>query len=315
MGQRHNAQEAAQRGSAGARAGKIEWPTVWLAAACYGIWAACGVWLWPMMPILSLIIMGFMAALHSSLVHECLHGHPTRNAGLNELLVWLPLGLVWPYRRFKALHMRHHADERLTDPFDDPESYYKTLWTHETMPRWFRAILRVNNALAGRIVLNPLLGSAGLMLTDAKAIVAGDRGVLDAWLRHLAGAAVVMAIAAYGFGMPLWLYILVPCWMGQSIIAIRTYAEHQWHESPEGRTIIVERSPLSLLFLNNNLHLVHHKLPTAPWYKLPKLFAERRAEWVAMNKGYVFANYRALARAYLFKAKEPVVHPALRREP
>jgi fatty acid desaturase len=38
--------------------------------------------------------------------------------------VFLPIGLVWPFRRFKALHLRHHADERLTDPFDDPESYY-----------------------------------------------------------------------------------------------------------------------------------------------------------------------------------------------
>jgi fatty acid desaturase len=297
---------------AGVRA--VEWPTVALAAACYSIWAACGIWLWSVMPVAALIVMGAMVALHSSLVHECLHGHPTRKAALNELLVSLPLGLVWPYRRFKTLHMKHHADERLTDPFDDPESYYHALWAHEAMPRWFRFVLAVNNTLAGRIVLNPLLGTFGLLAMDLRLMRRGERGVMDAWARHLAGAAVVVAIVHYGFGMPVWLYALVPCWLGQSIIAVRTYAEHQWHEDPQGRTLVVERSPLAILFLNNNLHLVHHKLPTAPWYRLPQLFAQRREEWLALNGGYVFANYWALIKAHLFKAKEPVVHPALRRD-
>ena len=118
-----------------------------------------------------------------------------------------------------------------------------------------------------------------------------------------------------GFGIPLWLYVLVPVWLGQSLISIRTFAEHQWSERPEGRTIIVERSPLSFLFLNNNLHFVHHKNPTVAWYRLPKLFRDRRDEWVAMNHGYVLPNYFALLKAYAFKAKEPVVHPALRRAP
>ena len=79
-----------------------------------------------------------------------------------------------------------------------------------------------------------------------------------AWELHAAGLIVVIAVVTFGFGMPFWLYLLVPAWFGQSLIAIRTFAEHQWSERPDGRTIIVERSPLSLLFLNNNLHLVHH---------------------------------------------------------
>ena len=33
------------------------------------------------------------------------------------------------------MHLRHHADERLTDPFDDPESYYQALWQHDELPR------------------------------------------------------------------------------------------------------------------------------------------------------------------------------------
>ena len=50
----------------------------------------------------------------------------------------------------------------------------------------------------------------------------------------------------FGFGIPLWLYILGPVWLGQSLISVRTFAEHQWSERPEGRTIIIERSPFAL---------------------------------------------------------------------
>ena len=146
-------------------------------------------------------------------------------------------------------------------------------------------------------------------------MLAGDRAVRKAWLLHGLGLAIVLPVVAYGFGMPIWLYLLVPAWFGQSIISIRTFAEHQWSERPDGRTIIVERSPLSVLFLNNNLHLVHHKMPTVPWYRLPPLFRSRREEWLKMNGGYAYPNYFALLKDFAFKAKEPVPHPVLRRAP
>jgi fatty acid desaturase len=246
---------------------------------------------------------------------KCCTAIPPAAQGLNEALVFLPIGLSWPFRRFKALHLRHHADERLTDPFDDPESYYQALWKHETMPRWLRGILRVNNTMAGRLFFGPWLSAIGLALGDIRLIRAGDRSVRLAWLLHLAGLAVVVAIVVYGFGMPFWLYLLAGVWPGLAIISIRTYAEHQWSEDPEGRTIIVEKTPLSFLFLNNNLHLVHHALPAVAWYKLPNLFAERRDHWIAANRGYVFPNYRAILTRYAFRAKEPVVHPILRPTP
>jgi fatty acid desaturase len=293
----------------------IEWPTAVLIAACYASWAGAGFFLWPNYPAIALVILVLTVALQSSLMHEVLHGHPTRNARLNEAFVFLPIGLVWPYRRFKWVHLRHHADERLTDPFDDPESYYQALWQHDEMPEWMKRLLRINNTMTGRLLLGPWLSSVGFFISDAKLLAEGDVAVRKAWLLHAAGLAIVLPIVVFGFGMPLWLYVLVPVWCGQAIISIRTYAEHQWSENPEGRTIIVERSPLSFLFLNNNLHFVHHKQPTVPWYRLPRLFRDRRAEWVAMNGNYVVPNYFALFRDFAFRAKEPVVHPVLRRAP
>lgn len=297
----------------GRRSGlRVEWPTLALIAACYGLWLAAGLLVWPAYPIAALALLALTIALQSSLVHEVLHGHPTRNARLNEALVFLPVGLSWPFRRFKALHLRHHADERLTDPFDDPESYYQALWKHQTMPGWLRGLLRFNNTMIGRLVLGPWLSAIGLAIGDIRLVWAGDKAVRLAWLLHLAGLAIVVPVVIFGFGMPLWLYVLGAVWPGLALISIRTYAEHQWSEDPEGRTIIVEKTPLGFLFLNNNLHFVHHAMPTVAWYKLPKLFRERREEWVRMNKGYVFPNYLAMVRRYAFKAKEPVVHPILR---
>ena len=293
----------------------VEWPTVVLIICCYAAWAVAGLVIWPVYPLVALAVLALTLALQSSIIHEVLHGHPTRNALVNEAFVFLPIGLVWPFRRFKAIHLRHHADERLTDPFDDPESYYQALWHHEQLPPAMKILLRINNTMAGRFTLGPWLAWIGFVLGDLKLVREGDRGVRSAWVLHLAGMAVVLPVVTYGFGIPLWLYVLVPVWIGQGLISIRTFAEHQWSERPEGRTVIIERSPLSFLFLNNNLHFVHHKTPTVAWYRLPKLFRERRDEWLRMNNGYAYPNYFALIKVEAFEAKGPIVHPVLRRAP
>lgn len=292
----------------------VEWPTVALIALCYGTWLAAGTVGWAISPALALFVLTLAVALQSSLMHEASHGHPTRNGLVNEVLVGLPIGLVYPYRRFRTLHLRHHADERLTDPFDDPESWYQALWKHRRMPRFLQRLLAFNNTMIGRFLIGPAISNVAFLLSDWKLLRAGDPAVQRAWRHHLVGLLVLVPLLVFAFRMPLWLY-LVPVYLGQSIISIRTFAEHQWSERPDGRTIIVERSPLSLLFLNNNLHLVHHKQPTVPWYELPGLFRARREEWVRMNGGYVFANYLALFRAFALRPKEPVVHPVLRRSP
>ncbi len=285
-----------------------------LILACYGTWFVAGYWLWPNWPLLALALMTVSIALQSSLMHEASHGHPTKYRWINEVLVGLPIGLVWPYRRFKSLHLRHHRDERLTDPFDDPESYYRARWQYERMPRFFRLILQLNNLMLVRLILGPILGLGGLMWSDANAILAGNKKVIHAWTVHAICVLPVISLLVFVFEIPLWIYVLGSAWPGLSLIAIRTFAEHQWSESPEGRTIIVERSILGLLFLNNNLHIVHHQHPAIPWYQLPSLYWANREKWQRLNNGYVFPNYAALIRKYSFRAKESVIHPVWRRD-
>lgn len=290
----------------------LEWPTVAMLMACYGLWFVSGFVLYPELPWLALALMVVTTALHSSLQHEALHGHPTRNAALNELLVSLPLGVFYPYRRFRQMHLAHHNDERLTDPYDDPESWYRSAVTWRRLGAPLRFLLTVNNTLAGRLVLGPGLMVAGFLATEPGRLWRGERGVRQAWLNHAAGLAVltVIVIGAMGIHPLAWLAV---AYAGLSVIAIRTFCEHRWERDPDGRTVIVERGGIfGLLFLNNNLHIVHHKRPRAPWYELPSLYREDRAAWQRRNGGYVFSSYWAIFRAFAFRAKEPVVHPAWR---
>lgn len=288
----------------------VEWPTMGLVALCYGLWFIAGFFIYPAYPVVALALFAVAIALHSSLQHEIMHGHPTRNRHINELLVILPLGLFFPYRRYKTLHLRHHADERLTDPYDDPESFYRSMADWGRLPRFLRRLLIWNNTLIGRLSIGPALTIVGFTLSEAKAF-SGDASLRFAWMQHAIGLVSVILLLQVFFGIPIWLYALTSVYPAMSILAIRSYCEHQWSEHPDGRTIIVEKSPLSLLFLNNNLHLVHHKMPTVAWYLLPVIYAEKRAEWQALNSGYVFRNYFQIFKAFALNPKEPVAHPAL----
>ncbi|RNC91389.1 fatty acid desaturase [Oceaniradius stylonematis] len=292
----------------------IEWPTMVMMALCYGVWLAAGFWLFPVVPVLALALMAVAAGFHTSLQHEVLHGHPTRSAAVNELLVGLPLAVAFPFRRFKALHLRHHRDENLTDPYDDPESWYRAQGDHAALGWPMRALLAANNTFVGRLVIGPPLMTFGFWRDDARNFAAGNPGVRRAWAHHALGLAALVAIVWGGMGINLLVYVGTVAYGGMALIAIRTYCEHRWDQTPDGRTVVVEDSRiLSWLFLNNNLHIVHHKRPAVPWYELPRLYRERRAEWLAANKTYVYRNYWQIFRAYALSAKEPVVHPVRRR--
>lgn len=291
-----------------------EWPTWVVLAACYAGWAcaclwhdALGLWFVP--------LAGYCITLHSSLQHEALHGHPTGNAALNEALIFPALGLFVPYRIFRRTHLRHHCDSRLTDPYDDPESAYLARRDWDALSPLLRRALQVNRTLAGRLAIGPMLSIRASLTQDWARMRAGDDGFTRrAWLAHGAGVALAAGFAMGIAGVPPLLY-LGAAYAGYSLLMLRTYAEHRATEAAGERTAIVEGSgPLALVFLNNNLHAVHHAHPRAPWYALPALYRRDRAAVLAANGGYRFAGYRALFTRYAFVAKEQVVHPFLRRE-
>ncbi|XDB00170.1 fatty acid desaturase [Sulfitobacter sp. LCG007] len=246
--------------------------------------------------------------LHSSLTHEVLHGHPLPSRRASEALVHIQPGLMVPYLRFRDLHLAHHQDSRLTDPYDDPESNYLDPVVWGSLPRWRRGLLKFNNTLLGRLVVGPLVGQAAFLRADCRAICAGDGQALLGWLAHLPGAALVLVLV-WQAPMPIWAY-LVACYMALAVLRIRTFLEHQAHERASGRTVVIEdRGPLAFLFLNNNLHVVHHMHPRVPWYRLPELYRENRSRYLARNHGYVYGSYAQIFRLYFLRRKDDVPHP------
>ncbi len=287
---------------------RFEWPTLLLMIACYLVWMVGTTWLSTLWLPLGIAVTTVSVTLHSSLQHEVLHGHPFRIKPLNEALVFLPLGLIFPFGRFRDTHLAHHHDERLTDPYDDPESNFfdPEVWARLSRPR--RALLRFNNTLLGRLVVGPGLSALSFAEGDIRAIAAGDRAILRDWLLHLVGL-VVVARWVQNSDMPGWAYVL-SAYMGLSVLKIRTYLEHRAHDLARGRSVVVEGGyVLPFLFLNNNLHVVHHTKPGVAWYRLPALYRANKDEYLRRNDGYRYANYAEIFRRYFFKPKDPVPHP------
>jgi fatty acid desaturase len=294
----------------------VEWPT-WLALA--GLWLAFGAltyfnatlpW-WIVTPV-----GAYLVAFHGSLQHEALHGHPTRRASLNEALVFLPLSLWIPYRRYKKLHLTHHCNDQLTDPKEDPESYYLDPQAWEQTSRAGKWLYTINNMMLGRFVLGPALAMARFISCEARLIVAGDREAIHAWLLHGLGLGLLALWIGGVCGMSLWYYVFGVAYWGNSLTMIRSYAEHRAHDLPGCRVIIVESNPIvSLLYLNNNLHMPHHELPRLPWYKLPAFYRAHKERLLKENCAYLMHGYGEIARRWLLKAKEPVAHPNMESLP
>lgn len=286
----------------------VEWITLGLIGATYLLWLLGTTWLADLWLPLGIAAVGLATAQFSSLQHEALHGHPFRDERLNEAAVFPALTLTVPYRRFRATHLAHHHDPVLTDPYDDPESNYldPAVWARLSRP--VRLLLRANNTLLGRMTLGPLIGTVTWLAGEWRLLREGDRAVRHAWILHLIGLAPVVAWLVW-VGFPLWAWA-VSVWIGHALLKVRTFLEHRAHEAPRARTVVIEdRGPLALLFLNNNLHAVHHMHPQVPWYRLRALYAAQRDHYLRRNEGYRYESYAEIFRRHLLRPKDPVAHP------
>ncbi|MDQ1848979.1 fatty acid desaturase [Gemmobacter fulvus] len=286
----------------------IEWITLGLLGSTYAVWILGTTTAYTLSPGLGVILTALAIAQFASLQHEALHGHPFRLRWLNEAAVFPALLLTVPYGRFRDTHLAHHHDPILTDPYDDPESNYCDPAVWAALPWGAQALMRLNNTLLGRITLGPVLGNLLWLRSEAALIAAGNRPVIRDWLLHGLGLALVIWWVSVA-PMTGWAY-LAAAYLGHALLKIRTFLEHRAHEAARARTVIIEdRGPLALLFLNNNLHVVHHMHPNVPWYDLPALYRAHKDHYQRRNDGYVYRSYADIFRKHLIRAKDPVPHP------
>lgn len=269
-------------------------------------------WFFCDMPVLvAAPLASLLLAWQSSFQHETIHGHPTGSRRINALLGWPPLSLWLPYEAYRESHLRHHRCKgaRLTRPADDPESHY--LPSGALAAGWVRrTILHLNRTLLGRLLLGPPISILRFWSAEARRLRAGEARRLGVWARHAASAAIVLAWVVGVCHIPPLVYVLVVVYPSIALAQLRSFAEHRAHADPQLRTNVVEAGwLLSLLFLNNNLHVAHHAKPSMPWYRLPHAWREMRPE--AERAGAAIRpGYRHLFRTHLLRPIIAAEYPA-----
>jgi fatty acid desaturase len=190
-----------------------------------------------------------------------------------------------------------------------------------------RAILGANQTLVGRVLIGPPLRLVRLAQREAARIAAGDFSNAPHWIVHAALVAALFVYISGIAGMPWWQYLLLVAWPAFALGWVRSFAEHSFgppvgvgrnasgtrplaDARPGERTAITEAGWFwSLLFLNNNLHAVHHLYPKMPWFEVPGAYRANRERVLAHNGGYRFASYAEIARRWLLRPVFAPPHP------
>lgn len=266
-------------------------PTWVLLIGVYGTWLAVtmggGDWPWWVVMTLGALAL----CIYGSLQHELIHGHLRLSQRWADRLVGLPLSLWLPYRLYRDSHIAHHDCPELTDPVGDPESYYVTDTAWDAMRPWQRGLLWCQQTLLGRIVIGPWLAWIAIGREAWRALRHGDSTSRRLWLEHVLGVALVLAWL-WVWEFPLVSYWLLVVWPGTSLMLVRSFHEHRPAASQAQASAIVEAGIVwRWLFLNNNYHVLHHRHPEIPWFRLHQRYWQDREEWLAVNGAYCYPGY------------------------
>lgn len=285
----------------------VEWPTVVLIAVFFVAWSALilghrSVPAWVSVPALV-----YLGGLWMSFGHELLHGHPTRWNVVNSTLGWLPLSMWLPFGRYKYWHTLHHFAD-LTDPIEDPESFYITPERWQRTSSLGRVWIVALRTVPGRLTLGTLRGIPRFWWRESKCL--GERRILSQWLAH---GALVAVLCWWLFGvadMPVAEYIGAFVLGGAACTNLRSFLEHR-AVAAGTRSAVVKAGPvMSLLYLNNNLHHTHHALPNLAWYRIPAAHRELGSDAIAANgAGLYTGGYLEVVGRYFFHPFDRPDHP------
>jgi fatty acid desaturase len=254
----------------------IAWPTIQLAGGLLaGFVLSC--WLaligaWPMW-LAAMLNTIMLYALYTPL-HDAAHSAIVpRNKGLRWVNTAVGTACAAPlwifFHEHRKAHFQHHARTNLED---DPDLWAKGGFARVTLVQipW----LLVNS-------FNPVaLWRACIRLR----LSTGERtGTMALFALH---TAIVVAIVAAGHGPALVVLWLIPWFVGMN--AMQTmfgWAPHHDHsETGRYRDTRIAEYPLGdILTLQQNLHLIHHMLPSVPWYRYRAVYEEIHPILVANN--------------------------------
>ncbi|CAN7633178.1 fatty acid desaturase [Trinickia sp. LjRoot230] len=288
---------------------RSEWPTWLLVVAVYGSWFGLALHVRQLGLPLTTALLSLVSTWYTSLQHELLHGHPTRWPRVNALLGIAPLAAWFPYALYRAEHLRHHDDQRLTS-VDDPESYFVSSSQWHATSALMRALLKLRNTFVGRVAIGPAFSIAGVFAQACRKVLAGDLREVPIWIVHVQLLVLLLIWLERQCGMGPLHFLMGVAYPALSLSAVRSFREHRPAASIAERSVINEAGWFwRLLFLNNNYHLVHHDLPGVPWFALRRVYLERRTGYRERSGHFVVDGYGRWHTEFAFRCAEPVRHP------
>lgn len=244
-------------------------------------------WAWMLMPLI-LIANGYWATLH-----EAIHGQLLVGAEINRRAGRV-LAILWgsSFRLLRFGHLMHHRFNR--HKLDRPDSYDPALTgAGIARLRFFAEIFcglyvievltpllyLLPRSLVGRIVRGLYKGDEAPMprlRPLAEQALAGPKGISEIRQDALACALLItIALIAWGPYWPAFVAFL----LGRGFLVSFLDNVYHFHTPLDQVDYAYNLSlprPLQLLFLNMNLHRVHHRRMHLPWWQLPRQFTLER---------------------------------------
>jgi fatty acid desaturase len=289
---------------------RAEWRTLLVVFAVYGLTVLTVLRYDVLTPWLAVPMLAILGAWHLSMQHEVLHGHPFKNQFINDAIGGIPVTLWIPYLAFKKDHYEHHLSD-LTNPALDNESYYVSQEQWDKAGRIRRAVWTANRTILFRMFVWTIVSTITYVLTVLKRAVRNEKSDRLAVALHVVGVVFVVYLVSLS-SMPLWQFVLGTTYGGRILNAIRPFPEHKYQSGVETRTAMIMAGRfMSLLMLNNNLHVAHHDEPGVPWYGYHKLMNKVNAVERAREAGLLYeGGYAEVFRKFSFT---PVDSPVRER--
>lgn len=287
-----------------------EWKTLGVIVAVYGLTLLTVLRYEFLTAWLAIPMLAVLGAWHLSMQHEVLHGHPFKNQFINDAIGSIPVTLWIPYLAFKKDHHEHHKSD-LTNPELDNESYYVTQEQWDNAGPIRRAAWTANRTILFRMFVWTIVSTISYVTLVLKRAARNEKGDRLAVALHIVGVAFVVYLVSLS-NMPLWQFALGTVYGGRILNAIRPFPEHKYQSGVETKTAMIMAGPfMSLLMLNNNLHIAHHDDPKIPWYRVSDLARKVNAVERAREAGVLYeGGYAEVFRRFSFT---PVDSPVRER--
>lgn len=208
----------------------------------------------------------FIYALYT-VVHEAVHANISSRRmglrwidGLAGMIACIPLWLF--YHQHKRQHMQHHVH---TNEETDPDIYARGSFSGWVFLRLPMVLLNYFNPFQ--------------QYRDCLRFELPKREIIYTAIGFIAYTTLVIGLLAAGYGWEVLFLWFVPWWVGQTaMLTFFTWTPHHDHkETGRYRNTRVSLFPgANFLLQGQNYHLIHHMIPSIPYYRYEGAFNEMR---------------------------------------